>query len=126
MRVFFLMILTSVVVAASHHPQEFLAEIAGHDDEGVQIVSHFCATCHAPQPLILLGAPRIGYEKDWQPRLKQGLETLLQHTEEGLGAMPARGGCFECSDEQLVLAIKAMVDINNQDIFKKIKKIKKN
>lgn len=95
--------------AASHHPQEFLQSIKGTKDEGAQIVQHFCASCHAEKPLIPLGAPRIGNEKDWTPRIKIGIRSLFKHTEEGFNAMPARGGCFECSDEQLVLALLAML-----------------
>jgi len=37
------------------------------------------------------------------------MPVLLEHTSEGFGAMPARGGCFECTDEQLELAILAML-----------------
>lgn len=96
-------------LAASHHPQDFLHSIQGKPDEGTQIVHHFCANCHAPKPLIELGAPKIGQESDWQSRVKEGMKTLFNHSADGLNAMPARGGCFECSDEQLVLAILAML-----------------
>ena len=95
--------------SASHHPEEFLQSIKGKPDEGQQIVVHFCSTCHAEKPMINLGAPRIGHASDWELRLKQGLKVLLAHTAEGYHAMPARGGCFECSDEQLKKAIKEMV-----------------
>lgn len=95
--------------AASHHPQDFLEKIAGTPDEGQQIVQHFCSHCHAEKPLIPLGAPRIGRRSDWEGRLKQGIAPLLQHTAEGYHAMPARGGCFECSDEQLLLSVLAML-----------------
>lgn len=95
--------------SASHHPQDFLKRIAGSAEEGKQIVEHYCANCHAQKPIIQLGAPRIGVSADWLPRIKQGMDVIFQHTDEGLNAMPARGGCFECSDKQLMLAIKAML-----------------
>ncbi|CDZ79048.1 Cytochrome c5 [Legionella massiliensis] len=95
--------------AESHHPQEFLRSIKGSKDEGMQIVNHFCISCHGVKPLIQLGAPKVNDENEWGPRVKQGIKVLLQHTEEGVNAMPARGGCFECSDEQLDLAILAML-----------------
>lgn len=95
--------------AASHHPQDFLKSIAGSKTEGAQIVQHYCAICHADKPLIQLGAPRIKNSLDWSPRIKQGLDVLLAHTDVGLNAMPPRGGCFECSDDQLLLAIMAML-----------------
>lgn len=107
--VLFLTIVTPVMFAASHHPQDFLKQIAGSKHEGKQIVQHYCANCHAEKPLIPLGAPRIGSTTDWAPRLKQNMALLFEHTSEGIRAMPARGGCFECSDAQLVLSILAML-----------------
>lgn len=94
-----------VGAAVSHNPEKFLHDIQGQSDEGQQIVKQYCSTCHASHPMIALGAPRIGSKKDWEPRVKQGLDTLFLHTTEGFNAMPARGGCFECSDQQLREAI---------------------
>jgi cytochrome c5 len=104
-----LMWVVSLAFAKSHHPEEFLKQLQGSKNEGEQIVAHFCVNCHAPNPLISLGAPTIGSSKDWVIRLKQGMDILFQHTNEGLNAMPPRGGCFECSDEQLLKAILAML-----------------
>ncbi|MGL5741685.1 MAG: c-type cytochrome [Legionella sp.] len=97
------------VYAESHHPQEFLQSINGSKNEGEQIYTHFCVNCHAKKPLIPIGAPRIGEEEDWKERLKQGMNSLFKHTNEGVNLMPARGGCFECSDKQLMLAIEFML-----------------
>lgn len=105
---FFMAIATSTW-SVSHHPQDFLKKIAGSANEGEQIVQHYCANCHAQKPIIQLGAPRIGVEADWSPRLKQSMEFLFKHTDEGFNAMPSRGGCFECTDNQLILAIQAML-----------------
>lgn len=103
------LLLCSISFADSHHPQQFLDAIKGQKDEGEQIVEHFCSNCHAAKPLIPLNAPIVNQAADWTPRLQQGWLPLVQHVQEGFGAMPARGGCFECSDEQLQLAILAML-----------------
>ena len=105
----FLLFNITTTWAASHHPQDFLEKISGSRDEGEQIVQHYCANCHALKPIVPLGAPRIKQPTDWAVRMKQGMDVLLKHTDEGINAMPARGGCFECSDKQLLLAIKAML-----------------
>lgn len=97
------------VYADSHHPQEFLHSVKGTKDEGLQIYNHFCVNCHAVKPLIALGAPKIGDIADWRLRLKQGFSVLFEHTNEGFNAMPPRGGCFECTDKQLALALIEMV-----------------
>lgn len=106
--------ISSFTFANSHHPQEFLNSIAGSKNEGQQIVQHYCAVCHARKPLIQLGAPRIGVESDWTTRLKQGMQKIFINTSEGFNAMPARGGCFECSDDQLMLAIIYMLPPNTK------------
>ena len=109
--------LMSSAHSKTHHPQEFLKKISGAKDEGAQIVQHYCINCHAEKPLISLGAPRIGVASDWVLRLKQGRRLLLQHTDEGLNAMPPRGGCFECTDEQLILSVAEMLrPLNMPDI----------
>ena len=103
------LLISTVSLADSHHPQEFLTAIRGKKNEGAQIVQHFCSNCHAEKPLIPLNAPSINNKEDWQSRIQQGWLPLMQHLDEGFGAMPARGGCFECTDEQLRLAILALL-----------------
>lgn len=107
--VYLLFLFNFSLYADTHRPQDFLNKVKGTKDEGAQIYQHFCVNCHAQKPLITLGAPRFGEEKDWSERLKQGTKVLFQHTEEGINAMPPRGGCFECSDEQLALALVEML-----------------
>lgn len=104
-----LFLFISHAYAESHHPQDFLRSVNGSKNEGEQIYNHFCANCHALKPIIPVGAPRIGQEEDWKLRLKQGMNVLFTHTDEGLNAMPPRGGCFECTDEQLMLTITYML-----------------
>lgn len=104
-----ILIFSSSCWSASHHPQDFLNSIAGSKKQGQSIVQHYCAVCHAVKPMIQVGAPRIDNTSDWKPRMKKGIQQLFKHTNEGLNAMPARGGCFECSDQQLMLAIIAML-----------------
>ncbi|HRD69577.1 MAG TPA: c-type cytochrome [Legionella sp.] len=109
----FLFILTLIFLMPSfsqtHNPQEFLRNITGAKNEGKLIYDHFCANCHAKKPLISIGAPVAGDSDAWKYRLKQGLPLLLKHVDEGFNAMPPRGGCFECTDDQLLLAIITML-----------------
>ena len=74
---------------------------------GKAIYDDYCFSCHTPG---LNGAPRIGDEEVWTARLAQGREALLQSTIEGIQpAMPPRGICFDCSDEELDEAIDYMI-----------------
>ena len=106
---FMLFFFLSNTWAESHHPQAFLTRIAGSKTEGAQIVEHYCAMCHSHKPMIPLGAPPMGDKAAWATRMKSGMDVLFHHAEEGLNAMPARGGCFECTDKQLMLAILALL-----------------
>lgn len=100
-------------LAASHHPIDFIKSIENDKKPGKKVYQAFCQNCHAPKPLIPVGAPRMGNQKDWEVRLKQGQKALLQHTLEGKGIMPARGGCFECSDEQIQKAIDYILSVDH-------------
>ncbi len=66
----------------------------------------YCVTCHAAG---VAGAPKAHDKAAWAPRQKQGLETLLKHAKSGIKAMPPKGTCMSCTDEQLMDAIKFML-----------------
>lgn len=69
------------------------------------IVQKQCATCHASGQD---GAPKIGDRPAWIPRLKKGLDALVASAIHGHGAMPARGGLPDLSDQEIRGAIVAM------------------
>ncbi len=96
-------------VLAFHQPEKMLEKIKKSQNPGKAVFKAYCANCHAKEPLINLGAPRIGVKVDWQPRLKQSYKRLLQHTFEGINAMPARGGCFECDDKLIEQTVAYMI-----------------
>ena len=48
-----------------------------------------CAACHVAGTL---GAPKTGAKDQWEPRVAQGLDTLVTHAVNGIRAMPAKGG----------------------------------
>lgn len=64
-----------------------------------------CFACHGTGAA---GAPRKGDVEAWKPRLAQGMDTLLEHTKKGYRAMPPKGMCFDCTDEQYVELITFM------------------
>lgn len=65
-----------------------------------------CAICHAAGAA---GAPKTGDEKAWKQRIEEkGMETLVKHANEGINAMPPKGMCFDCSDEDFIALIEYM------------------
>jgi cytochrome c5 len=56
---------------------------------GEQVFAAQCTACHTPG---LAGAPKLGDEAAWAPRIKTGYEALLTSALKGKGAMGAQGG----------------------------------
>ncbi len=80
---------------------------AGEPRSGQQIYDRFCAACHTTGAA---GAPVTGRADDWDARLDQGMDTLWDHTLNGIGAMPPKGTCMDCSDEELQASLDYMLD----------------
>jgi cytochrome c5 len=57
-----------------------------------------CMVCHTR---VAANAPLTGYAPAWKARLEQGMDTLVQHAEQGLGGMPPGGQCADCTAEEL-------------------------
>lgn len=73
---------------------------------GEQIYQSNCLACHGTG---VAGAPKLGDAAAWAPRIAQGMGTLLSHAVNGLNAMPPKGTCASCSEEDLQAAIEYMV-----------------
>jgi cytochrome c5 len=74
---------------------------------GQQVYEKFCFACHATG---VSGAPTLGDAEQWAPRTAKGLDALMQSTLNGLNAMPAKGTCVTCSDDELKAAVQHMLD----------------
>lgn len=77
---------------------------AGGARSGEDVYKTSCAACHGTG---VLGAPKSG-TADWAPRLEKGIDTLLNHAINGFNAMPPKGTCASCSDDELEAAIHFM------------------
>ncbi len=64
-----------------------------------------CALCHGNGAA---GAPKTGNAEQWAPRLKKGMDTLVENAKNGIGAMPPKGMCFDCSDAEYQALIEYM------------------
>ena len=67
-----------------------------------------CGSCHASG---VAGAPKLGDTEAWAPRLAKGMDVLYQSGIVGLPpAMPPRGLCMDCSDDEIRAIVDYMVD----------------
>ncbi len=74
---------------------------------GKKVYEQYCVGCHAAG---VGGAPRFGDASAWQPLAKEGLDTLYKNAIHGIGAMPPKGTCATCSDEDIQNAVKYIVN----------------
>lgn len=95
------------VADAAGAASESAAAPAAAGRSGDDIVARSCGVCHGTG---LLDAPLTGDKEAWAARaeLVGGMDGLLAVAIGGKGAMPPMGTCGDCSDEELVNAIKVM------------------
>ncbi|HEY0288330.1 MAG TPA: c-type cytochrome [Pseudomonas sp.] len=72
-----------------------------------EVIAKHCNACHGTG---LLGAPKIGDSAAWKDRADHqgGLDGILAKAITGINAMPPKGTCGDCSDDELKGAIKKM------------------
>ncbi|MFN2362138.1 MAG: cytochrome c5 family protein [Marinobacter sp.] len=90
--------------------QEAASSESASSDEpraGNEVYDAACAACHNSGAA---GAPKFGDGDAWADRVDKGMETLVDHAINGFKGMPAKGGCSNCSDEEIEVAVEYMVD----------------
>ena len=83
------------------------ASVTPQEPPGQAIYEKNCSVCHRDG---LAGAPKFRAAADWQSRLdKNTIDELVAIATKGLNAMPMKGTCTECTDEDLKNAIQYML-----------------
>ena len=76
---------------------------------GEEVYNGACMACHATGAA---GAPMVGDAGAWAARLEKGMDALYASGVNGVAGtgMIARGGCSNCSDDEIYAAVDYMVD----------------
>ncbi|MGB0662564.1 MAG: c-type cytochrome [Pontibacterium sp.] len=82
------------------------AAVASGPRSGEEVYKAACVACHG---LGVAGAPKFG-DAEWNVRAAKGMDTLMANAINGINAMPARGTCMNCSDEEIQVAIEYMIN----------------
>ena len=81
------------------------------NSQGQRVYTAGCAACHDRG---VSGAPRLGDQADWAPRIAQGERVLVTHAKNGFagkkGFMPPKGGNAALTDAELAAAVSYMVE----------------
>ena len=75
--------------------------------DGQKTYQTYCVACHATGAA---GAPKLGDKDAWAPRIAKGNDALFSSIKNGLNAMPPKGTCMSCSDDDLRAAMEYIVD----------------
>lgn len=92
---------------AEAKPEEKPADTSSAKVDGKAVFEANCKMCHGGT---IPGAPVVGKNDDWAPRIKQGKETLHKHALEGFNTMPAKGGNTSLSDDEVNAAADYMAN----------------
>jgi cytochrome c5 len=74
--------------------------------DGKKTYDSVCTACHTAG---VAGAPKLGDKAAWAPRIKQGMDALMQSVIKGKGAMPPKAGNAALSDAEIHAAVEFMV-----------------
>lgn len=98
--------------AVAAEPEPAAAPVAVADSGAAQTYKAVCAMCHDSG---LMGAPKPGDSDAWAPRIAQGKDTLIQHANQGVRMMPAKGGNPSLSDEEVAQVVIFMANQSGAD-----------
>lgn len=82
------------------------ATASSGERSGEEVYNTACTACHA---VGVAGAPKFG-SSEWATRAEKGMDALLQTAISGINAMPPKGTCNDCSNDELSAAIQYMID----------------
>ena len=97
-------VLLATLSACSEQAPQTQADADTHP--GQSVYNEACISCHNPG---ISGAPRLG-DRCLAASAAKGREALVLSTVNGLNAMPAKGMCWRCTDEELGLAVDYMLE----------------
>lgn len=83
-----------------------VAGVAQAERDGKTVYDTKCFACHAAG---VAGAPKFGDKDAWAPRIATGMDAMLNTVKTGKNAMPPKGTCMDCTDDELKAAIEYMV-----------------
>ena len=82
---------------------------ASEGRSGEDVYNGACMACHSAG---IAGAPKVGDQVAWVDRIGKGMEVLYDSGINGVAGsgMIAKGGCADCTDDEIRLAVDYMVD----------------
>lgn len=83
--------------------------------KGKEVYTQVCSVCHADGQL---GAPKLGDKEAWTPILQNSLDVLIERSIKGYKGHPLMGACYQCSDADIISAVKYMAQEGGSGNYK--------
>ncbi|MBZ0335437.1 c-type cytochrome [Marinobacter sp. AL4B] len=84
---------------------EYARSATPENPETAEVYQRSCMACHGSGTS---DAPLTGDTNAWQPRMKKGMDTLLNNVVSGTGGMPPYGLCMDCNAAEFQALITFM------------------
>ncbi len=99
---------SAAAAAAAAEPPLQLAQLS----DGFDAAAAYQRSCFACHSSGAAGAPKVGEGAmdEWTPRLEKGMEAVMANVIGGMGTMPPKGLCFDCTDEDLRALVEWMIE----------------
>lgn len=92
----------------SRNPEKKVSINTSEMNTGSQVYAAFCSSCHN---VIGTDVPSVRKTADWPERMAKGRNKLYLNAIDGVGRMPARGFCNDCTDDQIRMAVDHMIEL---------------
>lgn len=89
------------------NPAPAVAATSSEPRSGEAVYNTACAACHGTG---VAGAPKFADKAAWAPRLQQGNDALWASLTNGKNAMPPKGMCMDCSEDELKAVLAYITD----------------
>lgn len=94
-------------VAAAAAPAA--VEVAATEPAAFDAAQAYQMSCFACHGTGAAGAPKIGDKEAWNAKLEKGMDSVMVNVINGINAMPPKGMCMTCTDENLRALVDYMV-----------------
>ncbi len=95
------LMLFAVACGPTETPEQKVAWAEGMTPADARLAEMYGRSCKACHVVLESKAPLTGDKAAWDARFEQGIDTLVVHARDGFKAMPPRGSCMDCTDEDL-------------------------
>ena len=80
--------------------------------DGFDAEAKYMASCFACHSTGAAGAPKVGagMMSEWESRMDKGMDAVVANAINGVNAMPAKGLCFDCNDDDIRALVTYMLE----------------